>query len=197
MVAAGASPKPAASGDQPQTSTKNDGISTSQPNAEPTNRRLGDVADGEAAQPEQVEVEQRVGMVGRAQRNAGSSTAATSEAGDGPGVVRAPSSETSTITSTRAPTAMAAIGTATGSKRSLAALAVGPDRRTPAADDGGDDEREVDEEHRPPTASLDEDGAERRGDRPAEPGDAAPHPDRHRAPGRRELRAAGGPSEAG
>ena len=33
----GASPNPAASGDQPHTSTKNDGISTSQPNVEPTN----------------------------------------------------------------------------------------------------------------------------------------------------------------
>ena len=59
IAAAGARPKPACSGDQPHTSTKNDGISTSQPNVEPTNSRLGDVADGEAAQAEQVEVEQR------------------------------------------------------------------------------------------------------------------------------------------
>src|SRR5689334_8835622 len=37
ITADGARPKPAASGDQPHTSTKNDGNSTSQPNAEPVN----------------------------------------------------------------------------------------------------------------------------------------------------------------
>ena len=58
--------EPGASGDQPHTSTKNDGISTSQPNDDPTIQRLGEVADGEAAQAEQVEIEQRCRVAGRA-----------------------------------------------------------------------------------------------------------------------------------
>ena len=186
IAAAGARPKPAFSGDQPHTSRKNDGISTSQPNVEPTNSAWAMLPTVKLRRRNRSRSSSGAGCRAERTMNAGSRTAATTRHAT---MVRGsvqPHSETSTMTSTRAPTAIAASGTATGSKRSrLAVLAARQDRQ-PATSAAATNGRLMKNTARQPAASTSS-GAERRGDGAAEAGDATPDTDRHRPARQREL----------
>ena len=194
-TAAGASPNPAASGDQPHTSWKNDGISTSQPNDEPTNSAWAMLPTVKLRSRNRSRSSSGAGWRDDRMKNHGSSTAATAEAHEDPRIAEPPVAD---LDDDEHDGADRERGERHGDRVEALALAFAVAwQHPPAGDQGGDDERQVDEEHGPPSGGLDEHGAERRRDRPTEPGDATPDADRHRAAGQRELRAAAGRATPG